>query len=87
MNPKGTHPMRHTLHFLKDGDRNVLLEEHTLAYGLASGYERSARQLGVPAGTQVRVELLDAAGHLLDWRTYLVPVTDAETQARAASVV
>ena len=87
MNPKGTTTMRHTLHFLKDGDRNVLFEEHTLAYGLASGYERSAGQLGVPAGTRMRVELLDDAGHLLDWRTYLVPVAGAETPARAASVV
>jgi len=65
--------MRHTLRF-RDDD-NVLLEEHTLAYGLACGYERSATELGVPAGRRVRMELLDNAGHLLDWRTYRVAVT------------
>jgi hypothetical protein len=67
--------MRHTQHFLADDDGRVLLEEDTFAYGLAYGYERSAAQLGVPAGRQVRVELLDDGGHLLDRRTYLVPVT------------
>lgn len=77
--------MRHTLHFLSDDDGRVLLEEDTLAYGLANGYERSATELGVPVGTRVRVELLDDSGHLLDRRTYLVRVT-AESTVRIASV-
>jgi hypothetical protein len=78
--------MRHTLHFLTDDDGRVLLEEDTLAYGLAYGYERSATVLGVPAGTQVRVELLDDGGHLLDRRTYLVPASETETPTRIAIV-
>lgn len=65
--------MQHTLRF-RDED-TVLLEEHTLAYGLACGYERGAAELGVPAGRRVRMELLDDAGRLLDWRTYQVSVT------------
>ena len=68
--------MRHTLRF-RDDD-TVLLEEHTLAYGLACGYERGAVELGVPAGRQVRMELLDNAGHLLDWRTYQVSATGGQ---------
>lgn len=79
--------MRHALHYLTDDDRRVLLEEHTVAYGLAPGYERSATELGVPAGTQVRVELLDDGGHLLDRRTYLVPAsTITELPHQVASV-
>jgi hypothetical protein len=58
-----------------------LFEEHTLAYGLASCYERSAAALGV---RQVRVELLDDGGRLLNWRTYLVPVTSGEMPKRVA---
>jgi hypothetical protein len=65
--------MQHTLRFRAGDDERVLLEEHTLAYGLMSGYERNAAALGVPAGRQVRVELLDDGGRLLDWRTYVVP--------------
>jgi hypothetical protein len=66
--------MRNTVHFLTDDDEHVLLREQTLAYGLASGYSRSAAELSTPAGKQVRVELRDDSGHLLDWRTYLVSV-------------
>jgi hypothetical protein len=73
--------MRHTLHFLADHDGGVLLKEDTLAYGLAHGYERSATVLGVPAGTQVRVELFDDSDHLLDRRRYVVPVARSETPA------
>lgn len=69
--------MQHTQRFLS-GDGHVLLEEPTLAYGLMSGYERGPTALGLPAGTQVRVELLDEGGRLLDWRTYVVPVTSRE---------
>ena len=68
--------MQHTLRF-RDED-TVLLEEHTLAYGLACGYERGATELGVPAGRQVRMELLDDTGYLLDWRTYRVAVTGGQ---------
>ena len=71
--------MQHTLRF-RDDD-TVLLEEHTLAYGLACGYERGATELGVPAGRQVRMELLDDAGRLLDWRTYRVSVTGGQFPA------
>ena len=78
--------MRHTLHFLADGDGRVLLREDTLAYGLVYGYERGAAELGVSAGTQVRVVLLDDSDHLLDRRTYLVPVAHTETPTRIASV-
>jgi len=67
--------MRHTLRVLACDDGSVLLEEQTLAYGLSSGYEPGAAELGVLAGRRVRMELLDDAGHLLDWRTYVVAVT------------
>lgn len=67
--------MQHTLRFRACDDGNVLLEEPTLAYGLANGYERSAPELGIPAGRQVLMELLDNHGHLLDWRTYPVSAT------------
>jgi hypothetical protein len=36
--------------------------------GLVSGYERCAAELGVLAGSRVRVELLDNDGHRLEWR-------------------
>lgn len=65
--------MRNTVHFPTDDKEHVLLKEQTLAFGLASGYERSAAKLSTPEGRQVRVELRDENGHLLDWRTYLVP--------------
>lgn len=73
--------MQHTLRFRACDDGSVLLEEHTLAYGLVSGYERCAAELGVSAGRQVRMELLDDAGRLLDWRTYLVSVTGGQFPA------
>jgi len=62
--------MRHTLRFRDCDDGSVLHQEHTIAYGLVSGYERCAAELGVIAGRQVRIELLDDGGRLLDWRTY-----------------
>jgi hypothetical protein len=71
--------MQHTLRFRDD--ETVLLEEYTLAYGLACGYERGAAELGVPAGRQVRMELLDDAGRLLDWRTYQAAVTGGQFPA------
>jgi hypothetical protein len=64
--------MRHTLRFRDCDDGSILLQEDTLAYGLVSGYERCAAELGVIAGRRVRMELLDDADRLLDWRTYSV---------------
>jgi hypothetical protein len=79
--------MQHTLRFLSGEDGRVLLEEPTLAYGLAcgSGYERGTAALGVPAGQWVRVDLLDDAGRLLDWRTYRVPMTTEEVPTLVAT--
>lgn len=65
--------MRHMRCFRACDDGRLLLEEQTIAYGLVSGYERCAAELGVLAGSQVRVELLDNDGHRLEWRTYLAP--------------
>jgi hypothetical protein len=70
--------MQHTLRLRACDDGSVLLEEHTLAYGLVCGYERCAAELGVPAGRRVRMELLDDAGRLLDWRIYVVSVTGGQ---------
>ncbi|HEU5469520.1 MAG TPA: hypothetical protein VFV67_02620 [Actinophytocola sp.] len=67
--------MQHILRFRAGDNGGVLLEEPTLAYGLACGYERGAAELGVIAGQWVRMELFDDAGRLLDWRTYVAPVT------------
>lgn len=69
--------MRHMRHFLTD-DGQVLLEEHTLAYG----DESDATELAISVGRRVRVELLDDGGHLLDGRTYLVAPTTWRTQTR-----
>lgn len=78
--------MRHTLRFRAGDDGRILLEELTIAYGLApgSGYERDAAAVGVRAGQWVRVELLDEAGRLLDWRTYRRPMTSEETPTPAS---
>jgi hypothetical protein len=67
--------MQHTLRFRACDDGSVPVEERTLAYGLACGYERGAAELGVLAGRRVRMELLDDSGRLLDWRTYVVSMT------------
>ncbi|HEV8555565.1 MAG TPA: hypothetical protein VGR06_04105 [Actinophytocola sp.] len=66
--------MQHILRFAASDNGSVLREEPTLAYGLACGYERGAAELGVGVGRQVRMELLDDTGRLLDWRTY--PATE-----------
>lgn len=65
--------MRRTLSFRAVDDDSLLLEEHTLAFRLTPGCERGAGELGVAAGSRVRVELLDDGGHLLDSRSYLAP--------------
>ena len=72
--------MGRTLRFQTCDDGSVLLEEHTVAYGLHAGYERGAAELDVLAGTRVRMELLDDGDHLLDWRTYVVPVNAAANE-------
>jgi hypothetical protein len=64
--------MRRTLRFQTCDNASLLHEEHVLAYGLHAGHERGATELAVPAGTRVRMELLDDGDHLLDWRTYTV---------------
>jgi hypothetical protein len=76
--------MQHTLRFAACDDGSVLLEEPTLAYGLACGYERGAAELGVAVGRRVRMELLDDAGRLLDWRTYVAAVTGGQFPTLAA---
>ena len=66
--------MQRTVRFRADNG-DLLLEENTFAFRLAPACERGAADLGVCAGSRVRVELLDDAGHLLDSRIYLVPPT------------
>lgn len=67
--------MQRTVSFRTCDNDSVLLKEHTLAFRLTPACERGAGQLGVLAGSRVRVELLDDGGHLLDSRIYLVPST------------
>jgi hypothetical protein len=78
------HPVQRTLCFRTCDNDRLLLQEHTLAFRLTPGCERGAEPLGVTAGTRVRVELLDDAGHLLDWRTYYVPPTDRSVTGHGA---
>ena len=73
--------MRRTLRFRACDDGSVLLEESTLAYGLHAGFERTAADLDVLAGRQVRMELLDEGDHLLDRRTYIVAGSQPEVLA------
>ena len=73
--------MHRTVCFRASDNDGLLLEEYTLAFRLTPGCERGASELGVPAGTRVRVELLDDGGHLLDSMTYLVPPTDGHGPA------
>lgn len=61
--------LRKLCHRAADND-SLLREEHTLAFRLTPSCERDAAELGVSAGTRVRVELLDDGGHLLDSRMY-----------------
>jgi hypothetical protein len=74
--------MQHILRFRAGDDDSVLLEEPTIAYGLACGYERGAAELGTVAGQRVRMELLDDAGRLLDRRTYVAAVTGRRFPSR-----
>jgi hypothetical protein len=64
--------MPRTLSYRTTDDGRLLLEEHTVAFRLTPLCERPPAALGVPAGKQVRVELLDDGGHLLDSMTFVV---------------
>jgi hypothetical protein len=57
-------------------DGRLRVEEHAVVFRLTPQRERGAADLGVPAGRQVRLELLDDGGHLLDSLAYDVPPTD-----------
>ncbi|HEY3261734.1 MAG TPA: hypothetical protein VGJ95_15955 [Pseudonocardiaceae bacterium] len=70
--------MQHTLRIHACDDDSLLLQEQTIAYGLISGYEHGAAELGVIAGRLVRMELLDHNGELLDRRIYQVSVTGGQ---------
>jgi hypothetical protein len=68
--------MRRTLSYRTTDDGRLLLEEKTVVFRLTPQCERGTAELGVPAGRQVRLELLDDGGHLLDSLTYVVSPTD-----------
>lgn len=68
--------MQRTLSYRATDDGRLLVEEHTAVFRLTPQYERGASELGVPAGRQVRLELHDDGGHLLDSLTYVAPPTD-----------
>lgn len=67
--------MQRTVSFRACDNDTLLLKEHTFAFRLTPACERGAGELGVSAGSRVRVELRDDGGHLLDSRTYFVPST------------
>lgn len=62
--------MRRTLCFRAVDDNRLLLKEYSVAFRLTPECERGAGELGVAAGTRVRVELLDDESHLLDFWIY-----------------
>jgi len=68
--------MQRTVSYRTVDDDNLLSEQRSVAFRLTSESERGAAELGVPAGTRVRVELRDDGGHLLDSLTYVVSPTD-----------
>jgi hypothetical protein len=65
--------MKRTLSYRNSDDGSLLRNEHTVVFRLTPQNERGAAELGVCAGKQVRVELLDDGGHLLDSLTYAAP--------------
>jgi hypothetical protein len=69
--------MQRTVCYRASDNDSLLMEEHTRAFRLTPACQRRDEELGVSAGSRVRVELLDDGGHLLDSRTYLVPPTDS----------
>lgn len=68
--------MPRTLTYRTTENGNLLLDEHTVVFRLTEQCERNAAQLGVPAGTRVRVELLNDGGHLLDFLNYVASPID-----------
>ena len=64
--------MRRTVAHRNADDGRLLLEEQTFVFRLSEDAARRPADLGVSAGTDVRVELLDDSGHLLDSMTYVV---------------
>lgn len=70
--------MQRTLSYRATDDGRLLLEERTVVFRLTPRCERRAEDLGVSAGNQVRVELRDDGGHLLDSLTYVVPPADGQ---------
>ncbi len=68
--------MQRTMSYRTSDDGGLLLDERTVAFRLTPQYERGAAELGISAGRQVRVELVDDDGHLLDSLTYTVSATD-----------
>jgi hypothetical protein len=62
--------MTRTLSYRTREDGRLLLEEPTIVFRLNARCERPPTELGIPAGEQVRVDLRDAGGHLLDTLTY-----------------
>jgi hypothetical protein len=68
--------MSRTMTYRTTEKPSLLLDEDTVAFRLTQQCERSAAQLGVPAGTRVRVELLNDGGHLLDFLNYVASPVD-----------
>lgn len=63
--------MERFLSYRTADDGRLLLEESTVAFRLTPRCERPPVELGISAGQQVRVELRDDGGHLLDSLTYV----------------
>ncbi|MGB3440898.1 MAG: hypothetical protein WBA97_19290 [Actinophytocola sp.] len=63
--------MERFLSYRTADDGRLLREESTAAFRLSQRCERHPAELGVSAGHQVRVELRDDSGHLLDSLTYV----------------
>jgi hypothetical protein len=63
--------MKRTMSYRTTENDLLLLEEPTVVFRLTPRCERHPAELGVTAGKQVRVELRDDGGHLLDSLTYV----------------
>ncbi|HYQ65038.1 hypothetical protein [Actinophytocola sp.] len=68
--------MKRTMSYRTTENDRLLLEEPTVVFRLTPGCERRPAELGVTAGNQVRVELRDDGGHLLDSLTYIATPSD-----------
>jgi hypothetical protein len=68
--------MKRTMSYRTTENDRLLLEEPTVVFRLTPGCERCPAELGVSAGNQVRVELRDDGGHLLDSLTYIATPSD-----------